>query len=123
MRARLRDKSATSNARFLWALIDTYADKWGAHAFPSINTLCKISLHDRKWVFKYLDELESLGWLHRTKRLKTDGSRASNLYILIYPVYRELTDKIGSGKIGTTPSAQNRHYTNHSTTVTTDLRL
>lgn len=88
-KARLRDKSVSSDARFLWSLIDTYADKDGSHAFPRIETLSKISGHDKQWVYKYLKELESAGWLRRSHRYEPlTGKQQSNLYILIYPIYR-----------------------------------
>lgn len=88
-KARLRDHKVSSDARFLWSLIDTYADKDGSHAFPSIETLSKTAGHDRQWVYRYLKELESAGWLTRAHRYDTlTGKQKSNLYILIYPIYR-----------------------------------
>lgn len=101
----MRDNKLTSHARFLWAVLDTYADKWGSHAFPSINTLRKISGHDRKWIFKYLNELEAHEWIKRSPRFKPTGARNSTLYIVIYPIYRVTTEEKASGKNGTGGSA------------------
>jgi hypothetical protein len=78
--ARMRDTSATIEARALWFLIDTFADAHGERAFPSVATLAKLMGRGRNQVFKYLKELESLNWIARNHSFGQ-----SNSYVILYP--------------------------------------
>ena len=84
MSARARDNTVSASGRFLWSLIETFADIDGRNAFPSVETLAEISGKNRKWVFHHLTELISNDWLTRGKRTGKSGF-AVNSYTIIFP--------------------------------------
>lgn len=64
----VQQAECSMEAKSLWYLIDSYADGDGKGAFPSVQTLCEQSGKKKKWVEKYLNELERTGHLKRFKR-------------------------------------------------------
>lgn len=55
----VRDTRLTPEARFLWLLIESFANKDGTNAFPSQDTLAELANRDVRWVRRYTKELES----------------------------------------------------------------
>lgn len=78
---RIRDKRVSIEARGLWRIIDSYANRFGEGAFPSILKLADIMGRDRKAIFRYIKELESAEWLAHAH-----GKGKSNCYVVIYPI-------------------------------------
>lgn len=77
----LRDATLSVDARFLFVLIETWADKDGTNAFPSQERLILASGRDRKWFFKYYKELREKGHVSVRKR-KTKEGKWANIYTL-----------------------------------------
>lgn len=78
---RARDPSVSLEARALWRIIDTFANRFGEGAFPSIDKLCQLCNRDRKAIFRYIKELETAKWM-----VHTHAKGKSNNYLVIYPV-------------------------------------
>lgn len=83
MRNRIRDTSISFEARGLWVLIESYANRDGTNAFPNIATLAALTKHNLKWVEKYLKELKDAQWLSVGKRKTSSGW--CNEYTLGHP--------------------------------------
>lgn len=77
----LRDATLSVDARFLFVLIETWADKDGSNAFPSQERLILASGRNRKWFFKYYGELRKKGHVSVKKR-KTKEGKWANIYTL-----------------------------------------
>jgi hypothetical protein len=80
LKSLLRKSELSVQARFLWALIDSYADHNGDNCFPSIPLLAKAAGHPERWVKRYLKELKEGGFVEIRKRKTNSGW--SNLYVL-----------------------------------------
>lgn len=81
VRALIRDKRLSSDARMLWLLIESFADKDGTNAFPSQDTLAELAGKEVRWVRKYLEELEAAERIAIHKRPCSAG--AMNVYTLL----------------------------------------
>lgn len=80
LKSLLRRPELSVQARFLWALIDSYGDHNGDNCHPSIPTLAKAAGHPDRWVKRYLEELKESGVIEIGKK-KTSGGWV-NLYRL-----------------------------------------
>lgn len=79
----LRNAELSMEARFLWILIDTWADADGTNARPKVETLMGASGKKKKWVEKYLKELREEGYLKVLKEPGKTGTFPHNKYILL----------------------------------------
>lgn len=83
---RLRVKSLAQNpkvstdARFLWILIDSFGDSDGDNCFPSIKKLSETSGHSQSWVKRHLQELKEAKMVTIHKKGTSGGW--VNLYVL-----------------------------------------
>lgn len=93
LKARLRDSTVSAEARLLWLTIDSFANRDGTNAHPSVDTLGALLGKGRKWVQRYLRELRALKWLEIGRLATSDGW--VNSYILSYP---EESKGVGSKK-------------------------
>jgi hypothetical protein len=73
IRTLIRDKRISSGARFLWVLIESFADTNGWNCFPSVPTLAEESGHDETWVKRKLCELKAKGFVSVGKRKTPQG--------------------------------------------------
>lgn len=83
---RLRLKSVVQNPKvstdacYLWTLIDSFADPDGDNCYPSIKRLAKASKRSESWVKRHLQELKDAEMVTIHKK-KTNGGWV-NLYVL-----------------------------------------
>lgn len=94
--ARARDPSVNVAAKAVWRIIDTYCDKQGTGAYPSLSRIAKHASLNPRSVMRAIEELEAAGWL---EVIRVEGK--SNSYIVFYePVTKRARvthDKNGSG--------------------------
>lgn len=106
LKAMLRDESFSMESRYLWALVEGYANQDGSNCYPSVETLMKVSGKCRKWVEKYLKELRGRDMLRVTGKIKTVHGSV-NRYQVIFP----LTADYGQKKTRTIPPKRVERYT------------
>lgn len=82
----IRAQELSLDARALWLLIESFADKHGQNAHPSMATLAELSGHKIKWVVRYLRELRDGDWIS-THSKPVPGGRV-NVYHLHLPEKR-----------------------------------
>lgn len=112
LRARvIRNAQLSTAARFLWTLLETYADRNGTNCFPSTETLCEDSGHDRKWVFKHLNELETACLIRRDKREGKRGWSANSYVLNTYPKAEHINGDSICTTFGTAICPQKRNTT------------
>lgn len=74
----IRDATLSPEARFIWVLIETWANKDGSNAFPTQERLILATGRDRKWFFKYYGELRERGFV--SVRKSKFGGKWHNVY-------------------------------------------
>lgn len=84
VKARLRDTSVSQGARFIWLLIESYANTDGTNAFPSKPTLALLAGKDIRWVEARITELTKARWLSISGKRPVPGGRV-NVYSLHHP--------------------------------------
>ena len=84
-----RNKSLSSEARLLWAVIETYADRNGMNAYPKLATLAADCGHKVDWVCKYRKELRTAELLNWSTVKKEDGTNEACRYVVLYPGHED----------------------------------
>jgi len=82
-------------SRHVALTLSLYMNERGGSAFPSVETLAKDTGLSGRAVQQHLGKLVNGGWLSRTPRTKSDGSRDSNLYTAVIP--REVVNQMQGG--------------------------
>lgn len=81
----LHHRNLTGNAKALYGVLMTYADRDTLTAFPSQSTIAALMGVSARHVRTLLSGLESAGAIRRKQRAReTSGARASNLYMLAF---------------------------------------
>lgn len=80
VKSAIRSGDVSFEARALWLLIESFADKNGNNAFPSLPLLATITGHDVKWVKRKMKELREAGWITSYTRPTKKGR--GNVYVL-----------------------------------------
>lgn len=75
----LRNSALSTDARLLWCILLSYADRDGTRCHPGTAALSEHMGRDRKAVFRYLKELQSAGLIKRASGRKS-ASFATNSY-------------------------------------------
>lgn len=79
----LKESRLSPAARLTLLVLRSYCSKDRNTCYPKTDTLCADMGCDRKAMFRYLNELESLGWIRRTARRRTNNAFRSTLYELL----------------------------------------
>jgi len=77
----IRNAELSTDARFLWCVLETYANADGTNSHPSVKTLMEVTGRSDKWVEKYLRELKKGGFISIGKKIHK-GPFAHNKYTL-----------------------------------------
>lgn len=84
-KAMVRDKTMPSDARFLWSLMESFANQDGTSCHPSVETLMAYAGWGKKKVEKNLRILKERKHVKITGRIKTRNGWV-NLYQINYPM-------------------------------------
>jgi hypothetical protein len=77
-----RSGDVSSDAKYLFILLNSYANADGSNCHPSMPRLAQDSLRDIKWVKRHIAELKKAGWIDiGKKKVKTGWV---NLYRLLW---------------------------------------
>lgn len=82
LKSLIRNSDLSTHARFLWVLIDSYADHNGDSCFPSTTTLSRASGHPVLWVKRHLNELKEAGFVKVGKK-KTNAGWVNSYHLNI----------------------------------------
>lgn len=77
------DRSVSAMARITYIVLMGFEGKDGAPAYPALETLAWILGCHRKYVQRYIKELESAEWLHKRKFKNKDGQFQAIRYDLL----------------------------------------
>ena len=107
----VRHRKITAEAKLLWLVLESYASMDGTSCHPKIATLMRDTGKGRKWVEKYLRELEQKHKLIRIGKLKTPAGWCVNSYTIFYPV------TLLAGETSHTPKLDRHPYPQKGPTI------
>lgn len=107
----IRDPYLSTEAKYLWVLLDSFANIEGIDCWPTVETLMRHSQRGKKWVERYLRELQ------QTCRIKIVGKKKTrfgwaNMYHILYanicvkPALCSLAKKDPRGRVQKGPTYQ-----------------